>query len=1006
MIHEQGQLRAMKRKGNSLTLPSHSVNTPEEEDCGMVERHKRGIKDSFSPLFLASILSVSTGLFLFDRHLILYKRVIQDKVIVYTNTHNLIPLIKNSLFAFIGISLAVLFLSLILKFKKDLSYLACINSQTVAFVPLLLLIFGRFLYGKAIEYFVAIPLFPFFIFLIVVGVIHLNLVLHLDFNAFRCVFDYLNKNHHRRRQILVTVLILFLMVLLTHMLINRPHFRRFTGGKLFGGDEPKYLRMAYSLATDKDLDVSDEFYIPEGLERAKEEVLRSGSQGFGKLSVIGKDGKIYHLHMPGLSFLMLPGFLLDISIYPTTHDPEDLSLYLNFGFLPEKLRYTSLWLLIIGLFTFFLVARLMYRLVHSLFLLALVLLLFIFSSPSPNFVFQLYPEIAASFFTLLVLNALLFPFKIDWLNHLFIVLGIGYLPWLHQRFIVLSLSLSVVLVIREVFFTKNFKKILIITILLLIAGLSYSYYFYSITGSPMPDSMQKLYGRGFTRFNMFPLGFFGHLFDYSVGMIWLYPWTILALIGIYWGLKLDRKRAIVLLVIFVPYYLFTCFHIAWHGMVREPGRYLVAIFPILLVFLLYTIKAFFKRPTYFHLFFYGACLTIIFLKRKIWPLAFSFRGGYVSHSHFIQMIECFFILVLLYVSIFLSDRLTEKRLALIPLNKISNYLKSVYPQIKGLFPLKKARKSIVYCLILIQVACLLVFLKNWDGEAMSMSVFGSLNKINSINDFQLWKKGNPEVAFEKSDKNFIELFKNVYNFQISPGQEEKPIQLGSTFFYEKIPRGCYRVKLETEDIMLEDASVRVFFLGKSREFRFEEKSGKSVALSTFMLFRDMFVSPDLLLKFETPEPKEIAGKVEIYPIPYVFYGKDLILRPVPSNKSKLIRRKGKRKYQLRFVANAYRAKKKYRFLLYALEAPDEINIEQELLLASYDKGFIKERQPYKVKIGFKLSLDLYKKKSGFALLVYDADNRAVSCKSKLLKTRKNYWVLLKKPPKPAKKNNG
>lgn len=97
--------------------------------------------------------------------------------------------------------------------------------------------------------------------------------------------------------------------------------------------------------------------------------------------------------------------------------------------------------------------------------------------------------------------------------------------------------------------------------MLFIVSLPYLYYFYFITGNPLPNSMHSFYGRSFLRIDKLPLGFFGHLFDRSVGMIWVFPWTVFSLIGIYWGLKIDRKKVIPLLVVFFPYYLMTCFSI-------------------------------------------------------------------------------------------------------------------------------------------------------------------------------------------------------------------------------------------------------------------------------------------------------------------------------------------------------------------------------------------------------------------------------------------------------------
>jgi len=945
------------------------------------------IKTTFFVSLYTLIISTFTGIFLFDNNLILYKKITQNKISIYTNYHDLLPLLRNILFSLIWISLALVILSIILKKRKNLGYLECAKKQLITFMPLLFLVFGRFLYGKAIKAIFFVPLFPLFIVTILAAVIYLNLILHYDFNLFHYGSLYLQKKYNKHKKIFKLVPILLMTLLLIHILASKSQFKRFTGAKLFSGDEPKYLRMTNSLATDGDLDVSDEFIIPEGIEKAKEEVLSSGSRKFGSLSIIGNNGKIYHVHMPGLSILMLPGFLLDTNIYPQI--PEDSR---NLKFLPSKLKYTRLWLLIIGISAFLLLARLIFQFFNSLILVALLLLLFIFSSPAPNFIFQLYPEIAASFFVLLVLNALLFPFKKNWINYLFIILGIGYLPWLHQRFIFLSLGLYFVLIINELFFRKKFGKALIITIFLFITSLPYFYYFYSITGNPLPNSINQLYGSTFTRISMFPLGFFGHLFDQSVGMIWLYPWTVLALIGIYRGLKLDRRKTITLLIIFIPYYMLTCSHIAWHGMVKEPGRYLIAIFPLLLIFLAYTIRAFFRKPTYFYLFLYSALLTIAFINNKINFLVFSFKGSYVTYSHFIQIIICVFLLILLYLSIHLSDKFTKKRLNLIPLNEIWNYLKTLNSKRKSSYFLKRMGKSIVPLLFIMLIVYLLVFIKTRDGESRSLSYLGSLNKMSSLPDLQLSPKKNPADVVEKSNKKFIDLLRNVHNFHIDSEQKMEHIIIGNTDFYEKIPRGYYEIKLETEYSIPENTCIRLNFMRKARLLRFKKISGKTVAITRFLLFKDMFISPDIKLRLEASKLKTITGKLEIHPIPCVVYGKELILTLFPKHNPKSIRKKGKNRYNLSFFMKSNEAKRKYKFLLYTIKAQSEDNIEQELLLASTDERSIEKKGPHKVNIVFRVPFDFNERKSGFVLSVYDEDNRAMKCKSLLLKTKRNYWI--------------
>ena len=109
------------------------------------------IKTTFFVSLSTLIISTFTGIFLFDNNLILYKKFTQNKISIYTNYHDLLPLLRNILFSLIWISLALVILSIILHKRKNLGHLECAKKQLITFMPLLFLVFGRFLYGKAIK---------------------------------------------------------------------------------------------------------------------------------------------------------------------------------------------------------------------------------------------------------------------------------------------------------------------------------------------------------------------------------------------------------------------------------------------------------------------------------------------------------------------------------------------------------------------------------------------------------------------------------------------------------------------------------------------------------------------------------------------------------------------------------------------------------------------------------------------------------------------------------------
>jgi hypothetical protein len=953
------------------------------------------IKKIIVIFILSLLISLSIGIFLFDKNVLVYKQMIQDKISIYSSCKNFLPLVRYSSLCFIGISLILLFFGFLLRSKKALAYTECLRMQTMSFVPLIFLAFGRFFYGKAVNYIFILPLFPIFLSIILAAVVHLNLILYFDFNVFRSCSEYLKRHFHIRKKIYLIFTILILSSLLIHIFVQNPHFQRFSSHRYFLGDEPKYLRMAYSLATDRDLDVSDEFVIEEGLEAAKERILKTGSRIFGHLSIIGLDGKIYHLHMPGLSMFILPGLLLDLTCYPIEIEPSQP--YINFQQFPIKLFFTRLWLLTIGILSFLLLARLIYHFFNSLFLLAILLLLFILSSPVPGFVFQLYPELLAFFLILLVLNSILFPFKIKYLSELFIVLGIGFFPWLHQRFLLLTLSLYLAFFINEAIFRKNLKKTLILTFLLFLTSLPYFYYFYSITGNLMPNSMHKFYGETFSRLAMFPLGFFGHLFDDTRGMIWIYPWTTLALIGIYWGIKFDKKRIMLLLILFVPYYFSVCFHPAWHGMTEEPGRYIVAIFSLMLLFLGYSLKTFFKRPTYPQMFLYVSILIIILLNKKFLFFIPDFGGSYVTPYHINQMFKCGFFVVFVCCLVALVNRLEKRKWSLISWKHPFLSIKNLYIETKCSFPSIIVRKYISFLLLVFLATYVGVYFKNWNNKMMSTPLLASINKIKVSKNLRLIRKENPKEITEKTDKTFVQLFKNTYSFLIEPPLSKAHIRLGNPTFLEKIPKGCYEVKIKIDNYFNRNMIITLDFMEKTRQLNFKKAEKGITASMTFFLFKDRYISTDLHLMINGQESKNISGTLEICPLSCLTYGKDLILRPRPKENPKPIKKVGKNRYRLFFIMNAAEVKKKIKFFLFTKTYPDIFNRKNETLIASKEEWISKKKSPIRVNMRFRLPSDFQDEKSGLVLLATDENNHLLRCQSLWLNTQKTYWNFLKRP---------
>ena len=432
---------------------------------------------------------------------------------------------------------------------------------------------------------------------------------------------------------------------------NSYFFTRYVRDQSFGGDEPKYLRMTDSIIHFGTLDLSN-YFGPEGeLAKTKQKNISSGLHRFADLYLIGIDNGIYCLHMPGLSFLLIPSYYFDFIHYPVNPKKGTMTL----SFLPSKLQFTRIFLMIMALATILLLFRLLNTFFKSHTLSSILTLIFLFNSPFPSYAFMLYPAGLATFFSLLVLNAIFNPFKNRISNKISIIAGIGYLPWLHQRLIPLSLGLFITFIFFRYKKKLPLKEILIVSISLLILSLPYFYYFYSITGSPSPLSASQLFGKTHARLNILPLGFFGYLFSATRGFLWHYPWVLLFLFGIYLGLRTSRKSSLYLLMIFFPYYLMCSAAIPFE--LTDPiGRYLLPVFPILLIFCGIVLQNLFKHFSYIKLLFFFSYFALIFLNKKIGLIRYQFNFSYITSNDLILIIKSILIILFMFISLYLGEK--------------------------------------------------------------------------------------------------------------------------------------------------------------------------------------------------------------------------------------------------------------------------------------------------------------------------------------------------------------
>jgi hypothetical protein len=233
-------------------------------------------------------------------------------------------------------------------------------------------------------------------------------------------------------------------------------------------------------------------------------------------------------------------------------------------------------------------------------------------------------------------------------------------------------------------------------------------------------------------------------------------------------------------------------------------------------------------------------------------------------------------------------------------------------------------------------------------------------------------------------------------------QRKAHIGLGNALFYEKIPRGCYEVNVKMGDAVDEDTKVALDFMGEIKELDFQKTTDAIVASTTFFLYTDRYIPPELILTFKGAKSKKISGQVEIVPISCLTYGKDFILRPRPKEIPKPIRKKGKDQYSLYFIVNTKKEKKKIRFFLYTQEFPNRMDLKKEVLLASGEDWISRKTGLLRMEMRFALPADFLEKTSGMALFAKDENDQTLKCRSLWLNTHKTFWSFLKKPTSSPK----
>jgi hypothetical protein len=251
------------------------------------------------------------------------------------------------------------------------------------------------------------------------------------------------------------------------------------------------------------------------------------AQGEGRFFT-GKNGGVYQVHQPGISFLMFPAYYLDRQFggpgrRANSQWPASL-IAVNTFFLSLYALWTVL--------TF----RFLRRTVETTWVPWVTTLAVALTMPLAAFPFQFYPELAAGVMLFAVAGHLLFATRATLVSSFLYGVLAGYLPWLHVRFSVVAAVLAAaaaILLYRQ----KPRLAAFLAGFALPVACLAL--YAYRLTGSVLPTAMWPEDEGGVLSLNAMSRFSVSYLIDRNWGLFAYSPVYLLALPGCWW---LARRR--------------------------------------------------------------------------------------------------------------------------------------------------------------------------------------------------------------------------------------------------------------------------------------------------------------------------------------------------------------------------------------------------------------------------------------------------------------------------------
>jgi hypothetical protein len=316
-----------------------------------------------------------------------------------------------------------------------------------------------------------------------------------------------------------------------------------------GGDEPHYLAVTQSLIHDADLRVANNYENGEYLEyfpgRLEPHFLRRSTAG-----------EVYSIHAPGVSVIVLPAFAVA-------------------GYVGAVLT-----MVLFAAGTAALAWRLAFRLSGSAAGAWMGVAGVMFSAPYFFHAFTIYPEIIGGFCVLAGVWLLVELSSGAPSTRALLVVGalLAVLPWLHSRFAVLAGIIGILATARLARQAAAIRRIPAFLLLPAASAGAWFAFFYLIWGTPSPAAP---YGPDTSISAAYILrGLIGLLFDQQFGLLPTAPIYAIAAIGGIALYRAQRRLAIELALIVIPYAITVGSFAMWWAGAAAPARFLVAILPL------------------------------------------------------------------------------------------------------------------------------------------------------------------------------------------------------------------------------------------------------------------------------------------------------------------------------------------------------------------------------------------------------------------------------------------